>query len=84
MKGFLRTYNSPATQWASSAISLLDSDFDEDDQDDQAVIDEMFSISPAHSDDIDKDEVDSDDLTTSKSHNTLDNFNINIGQSKSE
>ena len=61
MKMFLRTYNAATTQWSSSAINLLDSDFDEDDQDDQAVIDEMFSISPQNSDELDKDEMDSDD-----------------------
>ena len=61
MKMFLRTYNAATTQWSSSAINLLDSDFDEDDQDDEAVIDEMFSISPQNSDELDKDEMDSDD-----------------------
>ena len=45
-------------------INLQDSDFDEDDEDNQGEIDEMFSISPQHSDDFDQDEVDSDDIDT--------------------
>jgi len=61
MKAFMRVHSHTSSQGSSrQVISVIDSDFDEDDEYQQCEIDEIFSISPAAEELWNRDEFDSD------------------------
>jgi len=61
MKAFMRVHAHTSSQGGSrQVISVIDSDFDEDDEYQQCEIDEIFSISPAPEELWNRDEFESD------------------------